>query len=143
MEVSNLSDAEFKTLVIRMLKELTEYSNSIKKTQAEMKITLSEIKKILQGNNSGEDEAKNQINYLGHKEEKSIQSEQQEGKNKNKNMSPKSTNSQIIGMPEGEQEDQENENLFEKIMKENFPNLMKEIDIQVQEAQRFPKKMDT
>ena len=46
MEMSNLSDAEFKTLVIRMLKELTGYFNSIKKTQAEMKITLSEIRKI-------------------------------------------------------------------------------------------------
>ena len=39
MEISNLSDAEFKTLVIRMLKELIGYFNSIKKTQAEMKVT--------------------------------------------------------------------------------------------------------
>ena len=31
---------------------------------------------------------------------------------------------------------------FKKIMKENFPNLMKEIDMQVQEAQRAPNKMD-
>ena len=31
MEISNLSDAEFKTLVIRMLKELSEYLNCIKK----------------------------------------------------------------------------------------------------------------
>ena len=44
-------------------------------------------------------------------------------------------------MPEGEEEEQEVENLFEKIMKENFPNLAKEIDCQeVQEAQRIPKK---
>ena len=33
-----------------------------------------------------------------------------------------------IGMPEGEEEEQEIENLFEQIMKENFPNLAKEID---------------
>ena len=46
-------------------------------------------------------------------------------------------------MPEGEEEDQEIENLFEQIMKENFPNLVKEIDFQeVQEAQRVPKKLD-
>ena len=38
-------------------------------------------------------------------------------------------------MPQGEEEEQEIENIFEKIMKENFPNLAKEIDIQVQEAQ--------
>ena len=41
-----------------------------------------------------------------------------------------------------EGEEQEIENLFEKIMTENFPNLVKEIDIQVQEAQRIPNKLD-
>ena len=35
-EINNLSDAEFKTLVIRMLKEIIWYCNSIKKTQAEI-----------------------------------------------------------------------------------------------------------
>ena len=46
-------------------------------------------------------------------------------------------------MPEGKEEEQEIENLLEKIMKENFPNLSKEIDFQeVQEAQRVPKKLD-
>ena len=46
-------------------------------------------------------------------------------------------------MPEGEEEEQEIENLFENILKENFPNLAKEIDFQeVQEALRVPKKLD-
>ena len=46
-------------------------------------------------------------------------------------------------MPGGEEEEQETENLFEQIMKENFPNLAKKIDFQeVQEAQRVPKKLD-
>ena len=46
-------------------------------------------------------------------------------------------------MPKGEEEEQEIENLFEQIMKENFPNLVKETDFQeVQEAQRVPKKLD-
>ena len=45
-------------------------------------------------------------------------------------------------MPEGEEEEQEIEHLFEKIMKANFPNLVKEIDIQFQYAQRVPKKLD-
>ena len=45
-------------------------------------------------------------------------------------------------MPEGEEKEQEIENLFEKIMRENFPNLVNEIDIQVQEAQRVPNKLD-
>ena len=41
-----------------------------------------------------------------------------------------------------EEEEQETENIFGKIMKENFPNLAKEIDIQVKEAQRVPNKLD-
>ena len=46
-------------------------------------------------------------------------------------------------MPEGEEEEQKIENLFEQIMKENFPSLAKEIDFQeVQEAQRVQKKLD-
>ena len=42
-----------------------------------------------------------------------------------------------------EGEEQEIKHLFEKIMKEIFPNLVKEIDLQVQEAQRVPTQMDT
>ena len=55
----------------------------------------------------------------------------------------KSSNIRIIGVPEGEEEEQETENLFEQIMKENFPNLVKKIHFQeVQEAQSVPKKLD-
>ena len=55
----------------------------------------------------------------------------------------KRSNIRIIGVPEGKEEEQEIENLFAQIMKENFPNLAKEIDFQeVQEAQRVPKKLD-
>ena len=51
-------------------------------------------------------------------------------------------NIHITEVPEGEKEEQEIENLFENIVKENFPNLAKEIDFQeVQEAQRVPKKL--
>ena len=133
LEIQNLSDARFKTLVIRII-------DSIKKTQAEMKVTLSEIKKNLQRTNM----KLNQINDLEHKEEESTQLEQQEEKriflkNEDKLRSLwdifKCTNIWIIGVSEGEEEEQEIENLFEKIMKENFPNLVNEIDIQVQEAQ--------
>ena len=46
MEISNLSDAEFKTLVIKMLKVLGEDLNSIKKIQSETKYTLIEIRTI-------------------------------------------------------------------------------------------------
>ena len=100
---------------------------------------ISEIKKNIQGTNSGGDEGGIQINDLEHKEEISIQPEQQEEKwiktKQNKDSIrilwdiSKCTNVQIIGVPEGEQEKQEIENLFEKIIKETFPNLTKEIDM--------------
>ena len=48
----------------------------------------------------------------------------------------------MTGVPDGEEEEQEIENLFEKIVKENFPNLAKELDMQVQEVQRVLKKLD-
>ena len=47
-------------------------------------------------------------------------------------------NIHLIEVPEGEE--QEVENLFEEIMMENFPNLVKEIDIKPQEAQRVLRK---
>ena len=53
-----------------MLKELIGYFNSIKKSQAEMKVTLSEINKNLQGTNSGVNKDEDQINDLEHKEKK-------------------------------------------------------------------------
>ena len=83
------------------------------------------------------------------KEEVNIQPEQNEEsriqKNEERLRNPwdnfKHSNIQIIGVP-GEQKEQEMENLFEKIMKEKFPNLSKEIDFQeVQDAQRVPKKL--
>ena len=52
----------------------------------------------------------------------------------------KYSNIQIIGVPEGEEQEQEVENLFEQVMKENFPSLAEEIGFQ--EAQRVPKKLD-
>ena len=48
-EIVNLSDAEFKTLVIRMLTEMVEYGHKMKE---EMKATQSEIKENIQGTNS-------------------------------------------------------------------------------------------
>ena len=62
MEISNLSDVEFKTLVIKMLNELSDDLRSINKIWSETKDTLIEIKNNLQGNNSRVNEAENQIN---------------------------------------------------------------------------------
>ena len=74
-EIANLSDAEFKTLVISMLTELTELSHKMKE---EMKATQSEIKENIQGTNSDGKETGTQINDWEQKEEINIQPEQNE-----------------------------------------------------------------
>ena len=101
-----------------------------------MKDTLIEMNN-LQGNKSRVDEAKNQINDLEHKEEKT--SNQYRKKKKRIQNNEDSTNSlwdnfkrssiRLIGVPEGEEKEQEIGNLFEKIMKGYFPNLVKELNI--------------
>ena len=53
------------------------------------------------------------------------------------------TNIHIIGVPEGEEREIGAENLSEETIAENFLNLGKKIDIQVQEAQSIPKKINT
>ena len=50
----------------------------------------------------------------------------------------KCNNIRIIGTPEGEDEELGIENMFEKVMMENFPNLMREKVTQIQEIQRVP-----
>ena len=77
MEISNLSDAGFETLFLRMPKELSEDLSSIKKIHSGMKDILIKIKNNLQGNNSRVEEAENQINDLEHKEAKHNHTEQE------------------------------------------------------------------
>ena len=46
----------------------------------------------------------------------------------------------IIGIPEGEEVEQGIDNLSEKLLMENLPNLMREKVTQIQESQRVPSK---
>ena len=73
-----------------------------------------------------------------------ILKEKKEKKNFNK-LKPtnniKHTNIHILGVQGGKERKKEIKNIFEEIMAENFPNLKKKMDVQVQEAQRNPKKM--
>ena len=73
MEISNLSNAEFKTLLIRMLKELSVYFTSILMIRSKMEETLIEIKNNLQGIDNEVNEAENQISELEHKKKTSNQ----------------------------------------------------------------------
>ena len=86
---------------------------------------------------------------MAQKEEVNIQPEQNEETRMQKNEERlrnlqdilKRSNIQIIGIPEGEEEEQEIENLFENTIEENFPNLAKEIDYQEIQEARSPKEV--
>ena len=75
MEIINLSDAEFKTMVIKMLTEMVEYGRKI---EEKVKAMQSEIKKNIQGANSKGKETRTPISSLEQKEEINIQPEQNE-----------------------------------------------------------------
>ena len=74
-KIDNLSDAEFKTLVIRMLTKIIEYGRKI---EEEIKAMQSEVKKNIQGTNSEGKKTGAQINNLEQKEEINIQLEQEQ-----------------------------------------------------------------
>ena len=118
-EIDNLSDAEFKTLVIRMLTEMIELSRKMKATQ-------SEIKQNVQGTNS---EGKETLSGAEGRKKYSTRTEWGSKNLKNEKRlrnlwdNFKHSNIRIIGVPEGEEEEQGIENLFEQMMKENFPSL--------------------
>ena len=75
IQIANLSDAQFETLVVRMLKDLTENGKSIRE---ETKAVLREIKKIPVGNQQRREASRIQISDLEHKEEINIQPKQNE-----------------------------------------------------------------
>ena len=74
-ETANLSNAEFKALLIRMCTEMVEYGCKI---EEKMKVIKSEIKENVQGTNSEGKERGTQINNLEQKEEINIQPGQSE-----------------------------------------------------------------
>ena len=74
-EIANLSDEQFKTLVIKMLTELVEF---VQKLDEKMKSMLRETKENVQGTNSYAKETGTQINGVDQKEERNIQPEKNE-----------------------------------------------------------------
>ena len=109
-EIDNLSDAEFKTLVIRMLTEMVQYGCKI---EEKVKTMQSTIKEIVHGTNSEGKETGTQINNLEQKEEINIQPEQneetriQKSEERLRNLwdNFKHSNIWIIGVLEGEEEE--------------------------------------
>ena len=114
---------------------------NINKGQEEMKNTISELKNTIEEIKSRLDEAQDRISKLEDKVGKNTQKEQQQEKRLRKNEewlrkmqdNVKRNNIHIMRIPEREEEEQGIENLFEKVMMENFPNLMRETVAHIQE----------
>ena len=89
-----------------------------------------------------------EISKVEDKVEKNTHNEQEKEKRLRKNEeglremqdNKKRNNTRIIGIPEGGEEEQGIENLIEKVMMENVPNLRREKVTQIQETQRVPSK---
>nr|KAF6329011.1 hypothetical protein mPipKuh1_008329 [Pipistrellus kuhlii] len=165
MEDKKRLDIEFKSTLIRFFKnflekmdkayedmkrdqlELIRRQQEMIRDQQEIKNTLSEIKNILQSPKNRREDHKNQVKDLEHKEPEDTPPQKLEGKRIQKiednvrNLwdNFKQTNIRIIGVPEDERE-QDIENILKEIVTENFPHLVKELDLQVQEAHRTPNK---
>ena len=107
-EIASLSDAEFKTLVIRMLTEMVDYGHKIQEK-------LKAIKENIQGTNSEGKETRTQINNLEQKNKINIQLKQNEKTRIQKNEERlrnfqdnfKHSNIWIMGSLEGEEEEQD------------------------------------
>ena len=159
-EASQLSDTEFKAMVMRKLTELTDnyqklqgnYNEltanyikmkkkieTINKGQEEMKNTISELKNTVEGDKSRLDEAEDRTSELEDTIERNTHKEQEKENRLRKNEewlrkmkdNMKYNNICIIGIPTGEEEEQGIENLSEKVMMENFPNLMRKKVMQI------------
>ena len=118
-QIANLSDAQYKMLVIRTLIELVEFG---RKLDEKMKAMLWETKENVQGTNSDGKETGTQINGVDQKEERNIQLEKNEATRIQKNEERlrnlqdilKRSNIRIIGLPEGEEKNKKLKTYLDK-----------------------------
>ena len=116
-EIANLSDGEFKALVIKMLTDLIQLGRKMK---IQTKDTQSEIKQNVQGTNSDRKETRTQSNDLEQKEKINIHPDLNEETRIRKSEETvtslwdnlKCSHMWILGVPEGEEQQQEIENIF-------------------------------
>ena len=136
-------------------KDLEELKNKhleeLKNKQTEMNNTITEMKNTLEGINSRITKAEERISDL---EDRMVEFTAVEQKKKKQRMrrnedslrdlwdNIKHTNIHIIGVQEGEKREKGPKKIFEEIIVKNFPNMGKEIAIQVQEAQRVPGRIN-
>ncbi|KAK1344437.1 LOW QUALITY PROTEIN: hypothetical protein QTO34_013131 [Cnephaeus nilssonii] len=157
LEANNLSEKEFREMVIRWLKRMedkfdnmSKNQEEMKKNQEEMKNDIAAVKNSIESIKSRLEEAEDRISELEDKMEKNTQLQQlletkirkHEESLRELRDNTKQNNIRIIGVPEGKETEQGIENLLEEIITENFLDIGKKNPTQIQEAHRVPSKMN-
>ncbi|KAF0884054.1 LORF1 protein, partial [Crocuta crocuta] len=155
--ISNITEQEFRTIAIKLIARLEKGMKDIKETIAtktmelknsydELKSAISEIQNKMEVSNARIEEVERRISDL---EDTTIEKEEaeekrdkliQEHERRVRELSDtiKWNNIRIIGISEEEERGKGAEGVLQQIIAENFPNLRKETDVEIQEAQRTP-----
>ncbi|KAF0878545.1 LORF1 protein, partial [Crocuta crocuta] len=155
-DISSITEQDFKTIIIKLITGLANSIEDLKETMAttnvenknrhdELKIAINEIHNKLEVSNARIEEAEKRISDLedtmiekqpDKKRDKLIQ--EHERRVREHSDTVKRNNICIIGIPEEEERGKGAEGVLEQIIAENFPDLGKEENTEIQEAQRTP-----
>ena len=147
-DLGKIMEAKIEKMQEMFNKDLEELKNKhleeLKNKQTEMNNTITEMKNTLEAVSSRITEAEERISDLEDRMVEFTAAEQNKEKRMNRNEDSlrdlwdniKWTNICILGVPEGEEREKGPEKIYEEIIVENFPNMGKEIDTQVQKARR-------
>ena len=147
MEIVNLTEKEFRIMIVKMFQDLRKTMEKMQEMSAkdleEIKNKQTEMNNTLEGINSRITEAEEWINGLEDRMVEITATEQNIEKRIKRNEDSlrdlwdniKCTNIHIRGVPEGEERETGPEKIFEEVIAETFPNVGKETVNQVREAQ--------
>ncbi|KAF0880528.1 LORF1 protein, partial [Crocuta crocuta] len=160
-DISNITEQEFRTIVIQLITGLEKGMEDIRETIAtktmefknscdELKNAINEMYNKMEASNARIEEAERRLGELEdtiiekEKAEKKRDKLIQEHERRVQELSNtiKWNNIRIIRIPEEEERRKSAKGVLEQIIRENFPNLGKEIDIEIQEAQRTPLRLN-
>ncbi|KAF0887393.1 LORF1 protein, partial [Crocuta crocuta] len=156
-DISRITEQDCRTIIVKLIAGLAKSIEDLKETMAttnmenknrhdELKTAINEIHNKLEVSNARIEETEKRISDLEH----TIIEKQEADKNRDKLIQEherrvrelsdtvKRNNIRIIGIPEEDERGKGAEGVLEQIVAENFPNLGKEVNVDIQEAQRTP-----
>ncbi|KAF0880766.1 LORF1 protein, partial [Crocuta crocuta] len=156
-DISNITEQKFRTIIIKLIAGLEKSMEDIGETMAtnnmelknsysELENGINEIHNQLEASNARIEEAERRISDLEdiiiEKEETEKKRDKliQEHERRDRELSDtnKWNNIHIIGIPEEEERGKGAEGVLEQIIAENFSKLEREVEVEIQEAQRTP-----